>query len=108
MRQKDFVEHIENTYRECVAIVKNKNQDYAREDDPWRNFRFSRLVGVSVKKAILVRITDKIARINNIIDKDGEHAVKDETVQDTCLDCINYLAILLAYLDNEKHLTKKK
>jgi len=47
----------------------------------------------------MVRILDKMARISNLMHKEAK--VKDETVLDTIADAINYLAILLAWLDNE-------
>lgn len=90
---------MERTYKESLAIAKLKNQDYANSTDPYRNFRFAELVGVSVERAILVRISDKLARIANCIDKTT--AVKDETVTDTLSDLINYSAILKAYMENK-------
>ncbi len=99
MNNKEFVTTIEEYYLEALGILKKKNADYANSEDPFKNFKFSSLVDVSVSKAILVRILDKLARINNLIDK-GTNEVKDETVQDTIIDSINYLAILGAWLQH--------
>lgn len=101
MNNKEFVDTIEGFYVEALGILKKKNADYANSTDPFKNFKFSSLLDVSVSKAILVRIVDKLARINNLIDK-GTHEVKDETVNDTIIDSINYLAILGAWLENEQ------
>jgi len=95
-----FIESIENTYKQGVEIVKLKNQDYASEDDPWKNFKLAELLGIGVEEAILLRVSDKIARIANLIHK--EPAVMDEKLEDTILDCINYLAILKAHREKEK------
>ena len=100
MNQKEFIENIENSYKKGVEIIRKKNADYAVDSNPWKNFEMASLVGVSVKRAILVRISDKLARISNLIDK--EAAVKDETIEDTLLDLINYAAILKAKIDDEK------
>lgn len=94
MTNEKFIQEIKKIYQEGVSLIEKKNADYATEADPWRNFKFAELVGVSVDRAILVRISDKIARISNLTEK--EASVVDEKVEDTILDAINYLAILLA------------
>lgn len=93
-----LIQSVEQTYKDGLEILKKKNADYAGDADPYKNFRFSSLIGVGVEEAILVRVTDKIARISNILHKDAQ--VKDETITDTLVDAINYLAILKAYLEN--------
>jgi len=99
MTREQFIKGLETTYTECLNIVKAKNKDYATDTDPWKNFRFANMVGVEYKRAILVRMSDKLARISNILDK--EVAVKDEDVQDTLKDLINYSAILREAIKNE-------
>lgn len=88
---------MDKTFFECLEIASLKNQDYTGDGDPYRNFRFAELVGVGVERAILVRMSDKLARISNILDKEAK--VKDETIADTLSDLINYTAILKAYLE---------
>ncbi len=100
MTRDKFIKNLEETYQKGVELVKKKNHDYAKGTDPWANFRFAELVGVSVERAILVRMSDKIARISNVIDKDI--LVKNESIEDTLIDLINYTAILKAYLDDIK------
>lgn len=101
MTSKQLLENLIKRYSECVDIVRVKNQDYATEIDAFKNFRHAALAGVEPERAVLVRISDKMARISNLIDK--ENAVKDETIQDTINDAINYMAILGAMLeDNAK------
>ena len=91
MNKSEFFSGIEKTFSECLEIVKKKNLDYAGEE-PFKNFRSASVIGVDFKKAILVRVLDKISRISNCLDR--EVAVKDEQVEDTIKDAINYLAIL--------------
>jgi len=100
MNQKEFLDNIEETYKKCLQTSKKKNDDYAGSDDPFANFKRSRVVGVDVGRGILVRLMDKIARVSNCLDGDVE--VKDERVEDTILDAINYLAILKAWRDSQK------
>ncbi len=84
-------------FSRCLAIARAKNADYAGDADPWANFRRSELVGVPVARGILVRLTDKLARISNLLDREPE--VADERLTDTIDDAISYLAILGAWLD---------
>lgn len=100
MNQKQFLSEIEQTFKEGLNLVGSKNTDYAVETDPWKNFRFAEIVGVGVERAILVRISDKLARISNLISK--EAVVKDESVEDTLVDLVNYAAILKVYLANRR------
>ena len=95
--RSQLVDSVDKTFTECLEILKIKNHDYAGEEDSYKNFRFAELVGLSVERAILVRMSDKLARISNCLDKDVK--VKDETVSDTLSDLINYTAILKAYLE---------
>ena len=99
MTRDEFVNSIEKFYAGGVGILKLKNQDYAGDQDPWANFRWSEIAGVDVPHAIMVRILDKMARISNLLKRDG--VVEDEKITDTIQDCANYLAILHSYLLNE-------
>lgn len=105
MNQTQFVEAIRKTFDQGLTILKAKNNDYAEETDPWKNFRFAEIVGVGLERAILVRISDKLARISNILEKEAQ--VKDESIIDTLVDLSNYAAILKVYLEN-KHLHEAK
>lgn len=100
MTTAQFISHIEKTYIRGLDIIKSKNADYAGSSDPWKNFRSAEVVGVSLERAILVRILDKLARVGNLLGK--ENQVKDESIEDTILDAANYLLILHAYLYGEK------
>lgn len=103
MNQKQFFSHLENTFKSALKLVKKKNADYAEESDPFKNFKFASLIGMSVEDAILVRVSDKMARISNLIrNNGGKTMVKDESIDDTCIDIINYIAIMMAYRENEK------
>lgn len=95
VERNPLIASVQSTYEEAIEIIRRKNHDYASEKDPWKNFRLAEILGISVETAIMVRFLDKLARINNLVDK--EPMVNDETVDDTILDAINYLAILRAY-----------
>lgn len=84
-----------------MTIFKKKNKDYAGEGDAFKNFRLVEFMGVaSVSRGVMVRLCDKFARIANLLEKEG--AVKDESIEDTIHDAINYLIILKAAISDEK------
>ena len=90
------------TFDNCYNTAVKKNNDYAGENniDPYKNFRGSEFVGVPPDRAILVRLMDKISRVSNLLSQ--EAAVKDEAIEDTLVDIINYSAILKSYIKNHK------
>ena len=94
----DFFKFLEETYANCVATSRRKNADYAGDADPFANFRLVEKLGIcSVETGILVRMTDKMARITNLLQEGRVNQVKDESVDDTLIDLANYSVILAAY-----------
>ena len=101
-----MLEEIEELYKNNLEIIQQKNSDYANSsDDPLRNFKAVEKLGIcSTETGMLVRMTDKFMRIINLIEKlqnGDKEAVKDETIQDTISDFINYLALLYCKLNEE-------
>lgn len=99
MTTKEFLKSIERTFAVGLDICTKKNADYAGEDDPFKNFKSAEVVGVPLERAILVRVLDKLSRVSNLLDK--EAAVADESIEDTLIDMINYLAILKAHRESK-------
>jgi hypothetical protein len=96
-----LLEDMEKTFADCLATAVRKNHDYGGSNkDPYANFRNSTIAGVPVERGILVRLMDKMSRISTLLDKEG--MVKDEAVDDTIDDAINYLAILKSYRKRNK------
>jgi hypothetical protein len=100
MTSQEFVKEMENVltecFTDCLDIVQKKNADYAGDENPFKNFEMAeKNLNVQTEKGILVRISDKLSRVANLIDKDAQ--VKDEAVEDTIKDAINYFAILYCY-----------
>jgi len=96
-----FINSMMANTEKALALVQRKTQDYATSYDPYKNFRMSESVGVSLERGILVRICDKISRISNLLDKKTS-SVKDESIEDTLIDVMNYTNILLCYLQEKK------
>lgn len=99
MDQKQFLKRLEELHMGCVEISRAKNSDYANVDDPFYNFRASAAFGIDVGKGIIVRMTDKLSRISNLLTRDAK--VKDESILDTLSDLSNYALILRAFIESE-------
>ena len=91
--------HMRATFDACLAISVAKNADYASSGDPLANFRACQKFGVPLTKGIMVRLSDKFARIGNLLEREAK--VKDEAIADTIDDAIDYLAILKYALETE-------
>lgn len=100
MNRTTFSRTISEVFGKGLNIIDAKNDDYANSGDPFQNFRICKLINVPIARGIMVRLMDKIVRISNLLDK--EPSVKDEAIEDTIIDAINYLAILYAWLQEEK------
>lgn len=102
LREKYF-ENLLNTFDTAYELMLKKNQGYAKEGDPFENFRHSSLLaGITLEQGILVRMGDKFARFRNLVEKGQTNDDVGEAVTDTLLDLINYAAILKTWCDLEK------
>lgn len=90
-----------------------KNKDYAKPQDHaadpyaiFKNFMRCEAMGIcSVEAGILVRLSDKVSRVENLQSSSTGPAVVDEKIEDTCLDIINYVCLLLAYMQTKEEQT---
>jgi hypothetical protein len=82
------VEQLSIVQNEAKVLFKRKNTDYG---DAFANYG---TIG------ILVRIGDKISRLQSITSK-GINLVEDEKLRDTLLDLHNYAAMGIMLLDND-------
>lgn len=96
MKNKELFDLANETFKSCLDTLEKKNNDYAKDnDDSLRNFKaveFFKLTDTST--GVAVRLCDKFMRICNLLHADA--SVKDEKVEDTINDMINYLVILKA------------
>jgi hypothetical protein len=95
MNRTEFVDYIGKKQAEGLDLIRRKNADYGADSNPFQNFELSAHLGIPVDKAIVVRMSDKLQRIANLLDKEAK--VADESIEDTLLDLANYTYILLAY-----------
>ena len=100
MTREQYFASLRSIFDDGIALMEKKSTDYSGVSDTFANFRLSELCNVPVEKGIMVRITDKVARICRLLDSSAK--VEDEKIDDTLIDLINYSAILLTYLRNER------
>jgi len=98
MNRKQYIKSIEDFYKANVEISKRKSNDYASDTDPFSNFRKVENMGLTVPQGFLVRMGDKMSRLEELIGKGKSSQVMDEKVEDTLADLANYSAILAVYL----------
>ena len=97
-----------------LAVVKSKGLDYAREQhksgDTLANISNSKNWGITdtVCQGLLVRLGDKFSRLISLTkDPTAVPAVKDEKVEDTIQDMINYLIYLKIKYAEERNIDDK-
>lgn len=87
-----YIENFTHVVSEMIDLTRKKNNDYGGATDPWKNFREFGQLG------ILVRMSDKWARIKSALAEKRELKVSDETVEDTIFDLAVYSVILLLWI----------
>lgn len=110
MNRQEWMEYHQAMTLRAYELTGRKNNDYAdpdaHKDDPYavfRNFRMCELLGIcSVEQGFLVRLSDKISRLINLTRPGHERQVKDETIDDTILDVVNYVLLFGGYLKTKK------
>jgi hypothetical protein len=91
---------------EALDLMKKKNADYAGSggNNPFANFTRVENMGICrTEQGFLVRLTDKMSRLSSFA-QCGKLEVSDESFKDTCIDIINYVVLLQAYVSEKKNL----
>ena len=86
-------------------LMEAKNADYSNGGDPFHNFRGASFLHVDPVKGALIRLQDKVARLVSFLDR-GDLKVKDESVDDTIIDMINYSVIVREMIREKKEQAK--
>lgn len=99
---KNFIQNFERG----AEIMRGKNSDYSKKEEAFGNFeRVSAISGISTERVFIGHLANKLVRIENLVTKaeGGEkNAVKDESVEDTLLDLINYTNLMLCYMQAKR------
>lgn len=81
---------------EITELHDRKNQDYARDDDPLSNFRRAQRLGVAPFVGILVRMSDKWSRLEELA---SGKTPQNESMRDTLIDLSVYALLAIILLD---------
>lgn len=87
----DYLENFQKITQQMLQLTEAKSADYASDSDPFANFRTFGELG------ILVRMSDKFARLKTALVDKKEMSVSKETIEDTILDLATYAVLLLSY-----------
>ena len=94
-RERLFALHRDMTAA-ALKLMKQKNGSYGKAEDPLFNFRRHGL------KGFVVRMDDKMSRLDNFIENGQIMTTPDETLVDTLQDLINYAVLFLFWVQENK------
>jgi hypothetical protein len=103
MTRDELLKFHEEITKQARELMSKKNRDYAGKDgvEPFANFTRVESMGIcKTEQGFMVRLTDKMSRLSSFIHA-GKMNVQDESFMDTCVDVINYMVLLAAYLKDK-------
>lgn len=106
MNRQEFENKATEIFKHCLDLSKSKQSDYCANEDPFDNLRRCEVCGVSIEQGIFTRLSDKFNRAGSLIKKMNSQdapSVKDESLDDTLDDLINYTILLKIYLLNKSN-----
>lgn len=106
MNREDLFKLHETTCASALATMRKKNHDYAASGDPFQNFNGSEIYGIPRVKGLLLRVGDKLQRINTFVEK-GTLKVDNEGVHDAIEDVINYMILAKGMIVDEANKKEK-
>ena len=92
MKKENFFNLVKQLHLDCVAILERKANDYATETDVLSAFKLAALITkLDVNKVFLAMCVIKMLRLAELTE--GNKEVKNESVDDTFKDFVNYLTL---------------
>jgi hypothetical protein len=85
---------------EIRALHESKNHDYATDADPLSNLRRSEAFGIPAWKGVLVRLTDKWSRVEQLA---SGKTPKHESLRDSLLDNAVYSLLCIVLLEEQAY-----
>jgi hypothetical protein len=86
--------------KEIEALHEAKNHDYSTDADPLSNLRRSEAFGVPAFKGVLVRLSDKWSRIEQLA---AGKTPKNESLRDSLIDNAVYSLLAILLLEEAVH-----
>ena len=97
-----FVQDTQKLFDRCVELMRNKSNDYAEGGDAFLNFKTAaQIAGISPEQTLLTLLGMKLSRLTQLVSK-GKKA-KNESVEDTLLDLINYVVLLRGMIKEQEN-----
>jgi hypothetical protein len=93
----------ETVLQKLATIHAAKNNDYADEANPFKNFEESAFIvnmfrgATPIDQSFVVLIGTKLSRLGNLMSTNKE--IKNESIHDTMIDLANYCAIWASYYE---------
>ena len=101
MTQDEYIQQFSRILTQMLDLTKAKNSDYADSTDAFHNFKQIEQLSsgrISVASGILVRMTDKMTRIANLLSREAQIS---EKLEDTLTDLAVYSIILRIWLEEK-------
>jgi hypothetical protein len=108
MTRDELLKFHEEITKQARELMSKKNRDYAGKEgvEPFANFTRVESMGIcKTEQGFMVRLTDKMSRLSSFVHA-GKMNVQDESFMDTCVDVINYMVLLAAYLKDKESQSK--
>lgn len=84
---------------EIALLQSNKNQNYAKDNDPLSNLKSSEQFGISAPLGVMVRLSDKWSRLVQLMG--GKKDQVGESIKDTLMDMSIYALLMIILLEEE-------
>lgn len=105
MKLLELLQLCDETFGKCYSTIKDKNNDYSKEDDALDNFKKQSIIcealglNNSPKAQAMRLLILKIIRITNLWKKPK---INFESLEDTIIDLINYAILVEGCRKDEK------
>jgi hypothetical protein len=97
-----FIQETQTLLNRCIELLRSKSHDYAEGGDAFVNFKTAaQVAGISPEQTLLTLLGMKISRLTQLVAK-GKKA-KNESVEDTMLDIINYVLLLRGMMQEQEN-----
>ena len=91
-----MIKGFENVTKRMIERHKKKNEEFASDEDPYRNFKAAEIYGIATaEKTMLVGINNNLSKITNMLNKNAPIDDKD------ILDIAIYAVDLICYLEEK-------
>jgi len=92
---KRCAEEVERIFEQMHDVLVMKAADYDGDNLRYTNLRAVEAMGIPAYKGALIRMTDKMSRLQSLAKSQAAPAVTGETFEDTLIDLANYAVICL-------------